>query len=268
LFPSSSTSEQEQQSDTKKGYYYNWQPPYSEGDTIDVSKLSSPLIANDVKLRRKAILEAPCPSFQHDFSKLISNANVLSKSELSSYETLRRKFNALVNQVLAVLHPSSLSPAATNNNTNKPFNISKKYFYHVCSQYRCNCFGVFTDKDTQVALAVYPHASYFNHACDPNLIRRMEGKCATFYAKRDIGKGEALTICYAGGFASTNARREHLLEHYRFWCRCEACKEQRIPAKIGMCTECFAEGYVRNVLDEKSVLVGKECEACLKFTSS
>lgn len=295
---------------------YDWQPAAAAASSPS-SGLPDALL-HDYSLRRKAILDAPLPTFAHDFSKLISNANLLPKSEISSYETLRRKFNSVVNetlvQILALMHRNTKRQKknSQDHKSDSPplilpqnFDIDAQFFYHVCSQYRCNTFGIFSAKDVQIGLAVYPTASYFNHSCAPNLLRRMDlGKCACFYAMRDIGAGEALTISYAGGFKSVASRRQYLLENYRFFCRCESCsvidqnehqqqqqphekteeteqpKSATIIKKLKQCENCFAEGYLRPVLvpaesNKKTegsdqirdgvVVAGLECESCLKY---
>jgi hypothetical protein len=216
------------------------------------SQSQSQLQRADADARLRAVAAAPQPSFR-DFCALISNAAVLPKSERASYETLRRKYNALF---------AARADAAA--------------FTHLCSAYRSNAFGIFTSTDGQVALAVYPTASYFNHSCAPNLIRRMDGKAAAFYAARDIGQGEPLTICYAAGFKSTAARREYLLENYRFWCRCALCEPSdassaatAVSSTASECATCGVKGRQRPLRDAVSGrVVARECCACLTVVSN
>ncbi len=157
--------------------------------------------------------------------------------------------------------------------------IDRNFFYHAYSAFCCNAFGLYRPQDDkQYAIGMYPNASYFNHSCLPNLVRRMDlGKAACFYALRDVAAGEALTISYCDDCSTPNAqtRRQNLLEAYRFWCGCELCHRGDTNKLRNLrCDECFSKGLMRPVLaghtnndnnEEVFLVFGKECQTCFSF---
>ena len=74
------------------------------------------------------------------------------------------------------------------------------------------------------AVAIYPHASYFNHSCSPNLAKWFQGSTLNLFALRDIEPGEELNITYVELDSSTDFRRKKLRDHYFFDCACARCR--------------------------------------------
>ncbi|KAF2773398.1 SET domain-containing protein [Teratosphaeria nubilosa] len=96
-----------------------------------------------------------------------------------------------------------------------------------------NAFGIRAggeDGEEYMGYAVYPSASYFNHSCAPNLVKRREGRTWRFMAGRDVRKGEQLCITYLGGDEKDlelDERRRRLRDAWGFECMCERCKEEQ-----------------------------------------
>lgn len=92
-----------------------------------------------------------------------------------------------------------------------------------------NSFGIRAgsdDGEEYMGYALYPDASYFNHSCNPNVVKKRVGAIWEFRASRDIESGEQCCITYLGGDEgdlSATARRARLKAHWGFECMCERC---------------------------------------------
>ncbi|KAH9845768.1 putative protein lysine methyltransferase SET6-like [Teratosphaeria destructans] len=123
---------------------------------------------------------------------------------------------------LATLLPSDLVPSCTS---------------HVCRTIveagSHNAFGIRAggeDGEEYLGYAVYPSASYFNHSCAPNLVKRRVGRAWEFAAGRDVRQGEQLCITYLGGEEKglrLAERRRRLRDAWGFECMCERCQEEQ-----------------------------------------
>lgn len=95
-----------------------------------------------------------------------------------------------------------------------------------------NSFGIRSLEDEGsefFGYGVWPSASYFNHSCEPNVIKRRVGRTWVFEAGRRIGAGEELHISYLGAPGeekrlATRERRSRLEKTWGFRCICERCK--------------------------------------------
>ena len=75
---------------------------------------------------------------------------------------------------------------------------------------------------------LWPHASYWNHSCAPNVQKQRSGRTWKFWANRDILKDEELCISYLGGDERSLddiERRAQLKETWGFECGCSKCIE-------------------------------------------
>ncbi|XP_047473456.1 SET and MYND domain-containing protein 4-like [Penaeus chinensis] len=121
---------------------------------------------------------------------------------------------------------------------------------------RCN---IFTIKDLQVSYnitgdvvganvgtKVLATMSLLNHSCNPSAVPSYGSDPSSLYAVRFIPAGEEVTTFYGFRYfeKDTSARRHHLLIHYYFLCKCEACEsdwpeKSHFPAEVSMkCVEC------------------------------
>lgn len=70
-------------------------------------------------------------------------------------------------------------------------------------------------------------ASFFNHSCAPNLINQQRTKFRCLTTMRPVKKGDQLFISYApDADGSTEERRKHLRDNFRFECHCDKCDPQ------------------------------------------
>lgn len=95
-----------------------------------------------------------------------------------------------------------------------------------------NAFGIRSgseDGEEYMGYSLYPSASYFNHSCSPNIIKRRIGTCWEFWSARDIAAGDECCITYLGGDEkdlTVNERRARLEEVWGFVCMCKRCIEE------------------------------------------
>ncbi|KAJ9608197.1 hypothetical protein H2200_007185 [Cladophialophora chaetospira] len=78
-----------------------------------------------------------------------------------------------------------------------------------------------------VHVAVFPEASRFNHACDPNAQYYLtpDTLSHTIHATRPIQPNEEITISYTTPFRSYAQRQEYLKTAYDFTCSCSRCQK-------------------------------------------
>lgn len=82
-------------------------------------------------------------------------------------------------------------------------------------------------KSHQIALAIYPRASYFNHSCHGEVGRFFTGKTMGLRVLRPIKKGQEIHDNYGPTFylKAFNERRRELDARYWFQCGCTPCLE-------------------------------------------
>lgn len=93
-----------------------------------------------------------------------------------------------------------------------------------------NAFGIWSnttakDEDKEfLGFSVYPSASFFNHSCDPNIIKIRVRNDMRFETLRDIAIGEELCINY-GNFQNEDVEKRQLeLQEWFFDCGCTKCQ--------------------------------------------
>lgn len=95
-----------------------------------------------------------------------------------------------------------------------------------------NAFGIWSQSQSVAedreffGFGVYPLALFFNHLCEPNIVKKREGRKLTFHALRDIDEGEELCIDY-GNYLNepVEVRRRELAEWF-FDCGCDKCTRE------------------------------------------
>ncbi|RKO97112.1 hypothetical protein CAUPRSCDRAFT_11198 [Caulochytrium protostelioides] len=73
------------------------------------------------------------------------------------------------------------------------------------------------------AAGLYALGSRINHACRPSACCVFDGPRLRILAARSLVAGEAVTYPYADPALPAPQRTAYLLEHYQFFCECEAC---------------------------------------------
>lgn len=102
-----------------------------------------------------------------------------------------------------------------------------------------NAFGIWSqpindaEEKDYFGFAIYPSASFFNHSCDPNLVKTREGDTLYFRALKDIDPNTELFISY-GNYSNENVQiRQEQLKEWFFNCLCTKC-----ITELGMKLEC------------------------------
>lgn len=92
-----------------------------------------------------------------------------------------------------------------------------------------NSFGIRSLDDAGAEFfgyGVWVSASWFNHSCVPNVVRRRVGRSWVFGTVREVGSGEELVISYLNGEEEELGvveRRERLKRTWGFECACKRC---------------------------------------------
>ncbi|KAI6878308.1 hypothetical protein KC360_g8637 [Hortaea werneckii] len=95
-----------------------------------------------------------------------------------------------------------------------------------------NAFGIRSgseDGEEYMGWAIYPSASYFNHSCSPNLLKRRVGSAWEFWTAWELEEGKQCCISYLGGDEkdlTLTERRQRLKEAWEFECMCERCQQE------------------------------------------
>lgn len=163
-------------------------------------------------------------------------SNPLWQEELGEVEDNERAFferhdeedqTDVMRLYLFVARALETTPVAGQLSTSKAFRFI--YFREMS-----NSFGLWegtgeqgvTDDQELLGWGIYPSAVYFNHSCEPNIIKLRRGRYLQFVATRDIRPGEEACIAYGSVEDPTPERRKRLLEHYHFWCTCTRCNRE------------------------------------------
>ena len=95
-----------------------------------------------------------------------------------------------------------------------------------------NSFGIWEqgveDDGEMLGYGTWVEASFFNHSCEPNLKKRIDGPVFDFYTLSDVGAGGELCINYIGDAkdAPFRERQAMLQKGWGFACRCTKCVRQ------------------------------------------
>ncbi|KAK4871558.1 hypothetical protein RN001_015682 [Aquatica leii] len=108
-------------------------------------------------------------------------------------------------------------------------------------------------KAVYIGGGIYPTLAFFNHSCDPSIVRYNIGTEMIVKAIKPIKKGEIIYENYGPIYTNTirSERQKNLLENYWFECTCQACDEDwplfkdmeenviKIPCKNSKCQNFF-----------------------------
>jgi hypothetical protein len=99
--------------------------------------------------------------------------------------------------------------------------------YPFLTRHLSNSFGIWEQpvgpNSENLGSAMYPSASYFNHACDSNVKKDRQGRSIAFVASRNIRVGEEICISYGDTDGEVRERRRNLKEWWGFTCTCPRC---------------------------------------------
>jgi SET domain len=102
--------------------------------------------------------------------------------------------------------------------------------YPFLSRHLSNSFGIWElpimAESENLGSAMYPSASYFNHSCDPNVMKVRLGREVIFVTSREVQSGEELCISYGHTEKEVEERRSKLLDWWGFNCNCSRCERE------------------------------------------
>ena len=201
------------------------------------------------------------------FAALVTNLSDMPKDQVSKYAKLFRVFQKLVADMFPPAGEAATASSTREGDTAdldaaQLTGTSERMFMAMCAALQCNGFGVYDPAESCVAIGTYPLASFFNHSCNPNICRVMNGRAVEFYALRPILPGESLCISYVDAEKQTSERRHVLLSTYRFYCECPRCARGE-PLQGHRCAQCSARGYLVP-FHHLAASSESECSVCRK----
>jgi hypothetical protein len=133
-------------------------------------------------------------------------------------DTLRAHVAAYV--VLLALAPTALRP-----------HITAASCRALVSRDAHNSFGIWSQPEDDGAeflgFGIWPTASFFNHSCEPSVVKRRDGRAWVFTTARDVDEGEELCISYLGHREvkewDVTSRQNRLKNSWDFECGCTRC---------------------------------------------
>ncbi|TFK50366.1 SET domain-containing protein [Heliocybe sulcata] len=110
-----------------------------------------------------------------------------------------------------------------------PLILDPSYTCAIFNRDAGNSFGIwqlpYMDESEMFGWGVWVDASYFNHSCSPNLVKKRSGRVFSFLTTRPIEAGEELCISYGNVNDDVITRRKRLWDGWWFWCGCTRCAE-------------------------------------------
>jgi len=102
--------------------------------------------------------------------------------------------------------------------------------YPFLSRHLSNSFGIWelpiSPDSENLGSAMYPSASYFNHSCDPNVMKVRQGRKVSFLTERDVEIEEELCISYGHTEREVEERQMLLRDWWGFTCICPRCRHE------------------------------------------
>lgn len=122
---------------------------------------------------------------------------------------------------------SGFSKLICNHFRDKGMGLDQEHLYLLLLRIKSNCLGFPFSESETLGWAVQEELCMLNHSCAPNAVVEM-GSNGTMVLKtaRDVVEGEEICISYVHvpDFPDVETRRRHLLETYRFLCKCPKCE--------------------------------------------
>ena len=100
-------------------------------------------------------------------------------------------------------------------------------------------------KESEQTCGLWVYPSLFNHSCVSNCERHFFGDVMTIISRRDLGKGEELTLNYVPFMEDYEKRKNTIELHYGFKCKCELCETDRRDTNLKARKRIFDEEFPR-----------------------
>ncbi|XP_051138521.1 uncharacterized protein LOC127256513 isoform X2 [Andrographis paniculata] len=117
-----------------------------------------------------------------------------------------------------------------------------------------------TAAEVQVAQAVYPGGSLFNHSCEPNVHAYFISRSLFIRATENVIAGSELELSYGPQVGQWNCshRRKSLEEQYLFTCQCSGCARVNLSDLVHSGYRCVRTNCFGVVLDSHIVKYEKD----------
>ena len=187
------------------------------------------------------------PTFDQVWA-ICDNADSFPLESIQLFHRIASRLSVFVREHLLVAFPGipvdGLLPKTSDKKQEPQQHLFDSLVSLICKE-ECNSFGLYTFRylgpqysRQGYALALYPTAVFFNHACTPNVghVTRSSttGKEMLFYSLKDLKAGDEALISYLAletnhpdtPTLSTAERRQKLKEHFFFDCDCDRCAQE------------------------------------------
>lgn len=146
--------------------------------------------------------------------------NLLQLSELQKVEKYPYLVHSYANiyKFARIVCPLELQPFVTPQNVRD-----------IIGKNLTNAFGIWSptkspdEEKEYFGFGVYPSASFFNHSCNYNVVKKRVGGAYIFTAKEDIEPGTELSITYGIKGDELLQQRQEALTEWFFTCSCSKC---------------------------------------------
>jgi hypothetical protein len=163
-------------------------------------------------------------TFPFDQSKLVASA-IVERSREKAKATDMSSWNQVLDLQSAVYDDeidlatevTQIVPFLMQNLPSDLRHLVESTAYPFLSRHLSNSFGIWelpiTPDSENLGSAMYPSASYFNHSCDPNVMKVRLGREVLFITCRDVQAAEELCISY-GDTERLVEERRHMLRDW------------------------------------------------------
>lgn len=155
----------------------------------------------------------------HNFKDINQSSEVLKKSIFMAYFFARR--------IGYLKNKSERNLEMLKKDKNFIFLIELFEKNHLITYYNAYGMEIPTLALTvmKISMAIVPALTFFNHTCDPMMMRHCRDNFIVSTALRPIKQGEQVFECYGPLYYNEGKkeRQQYYLDSYNFKCNCEAC---------------------------------------------
>eukprot|EP00592_Proboscia_alata_P028667 CAMPEP_0194444264 /NCGR_PEP_ID=MMETSP0176-20130528/127171_1 /TAXON_ID=216777 /ORGANISM="Proboscia alata, Strain PI-D3" /LENGTH=485 /DNA_ID=CAMNT_0039270619 /DNA_START=699 /DNA_END=2155 /DNA_ORIENTATION=+ len=165
--------------------------------------------------------------------ELVSNYDLLTKSELESYEEVARKSLHCLSQLM--MDKEDSNAFSTHKLENCDHTTMLPYCIRLVSKIVMNGFSISDGEQIAIGIGLFHSVAMVNHSCIPNAVQTFHfdvGKepqlaiTVTTNGESDtIKAGDEVTISYIDASAPISSRQKLLQDEYKFHCSCSKCND-------------------------------------------
>lgn len=158
---------------------------------------------------------------RNDFEKLCFNTERLLDREKKSFETLSRQTHVLL---------QAMGCTSAASEAQQMLKSGLLPWFRFLSRISLNGFTICNSEQLALGHGVFPTATMINHSCRPNCVptfwlRQSAPPTLQITACEEVKTGEEVSISYCDVSPPTQARRQDLVDNYKFLCTCTLCRD-------------------------------------------